>query len=116
MLLDLEELNQILKLLFPKVEGYKVFKYTGCDSCEVRKEIIGIAGIFSQTVAVVDLYFNKIVIQDFSDDSYTKLSGIFDITKCSKRECEEYAKKISEYGECLGNVYNIKGLKEDHDK
>ena len=114
MLLDLEELNQMLKLLFPKVEGYKVFKYTGCDSCEVRK---GIIGIFSQTVAVVDLYFNKIAIQDFSDDSYTKLSGIFDTTKCSKREYEEYyAKKVSEYGECLGNVYNIKGLKEDHDK
>lgn len=113
MLLDLEELNQTLKLLFPKVEGYKVFKYTGCDSCEVRKEIIG---IFSQTVVVVDLYFNKIVIQDFSDDSYTKLNGIFNTTKCSKRECEEYAKKISEYGECLGNVYNINGLKEDYDK
>lgn len=113
MLLDLEVLNQTLKLLFPKVEGYKVFKYTGCDSCEVRKEIIG---IFSQTVAVVDLYFNKIVIQDFSDDSYTKLSGIFDTTKCSKRECKEYAKKISEHEECLGNVYNINGLKEDHDK
>ena len=112
MLLDLEELNQTLKLLFPKVEGYTVFKYTGCDSCEVRKEI---AGIFSQTVAVVDLYFNKIVIQDFSDDSYTKLSGIFDITKCSKRVCEEYAKMISENAEYLGNVYNIKGLKEDHD-
>lgn len=113
MLLDLEVLNQTLKLLFPKVEGYKVFKYTGCDSCEVRKEVIG---SFSQTVAVVDLYFNKIVIQDFSDDSYTKLSGIFDTTKCSKRECKEYAKKISEHEECLGNVYNINGLKEDHDK
>lgn len=112
MLLDLEVLNQTLKLLFPKVEGYKVFKYTGCDSCEVRKEIIG---IFSQTVAIVDLYFNKIVIQDFSDDSYTKLSGIFDTTKCSKREYEEYAKKISEHEECIGNVYNIKGLKEDYD-
>lgn len=112
MLLDLEELNQTLKLLFPKVEGYKVFKYTGCDSCEVRKKIIG---IFSQTVAIVDLYFNKIVIQDFSDDSYTKLSGIFDTTKCSKREREEYAKKVSGYGKCLGDVYNINGLKEDHD-
>lgn len=116
MLLDLEELNQTLKLLFPKVEGYKVFKYTGCDSCEVRKERKEFIRICSETVAVVDLYFNKIVIQDFSDDSYTKLSGIFDITKCSKRECEEYAKKISEYGKCLGNVYSINGLKEDHDK
>ena len=116
MLLDLEVLNQTLKLLFPRVEGYRVFKYTGCDSCEVRREIPRTIVTFSQTVAVVDLYFNKIVIQDFSDDSYTKLSGIFDTTKCSKRECEEYAKKISEYGECLGNVYNINGLKEDHDK